>query len=153
MKRNLTPTEYQMLITSMDYIKNHPHITTETVPSNLLKFWSIPHFTDKPKYEDCSVQVMVFMFILRCHHWEKEQISAFLNTVRFNQLFFSFQIIVATTLHCRNAKLKAEPFPIFHLHEYKTPDLQDSEILLDSYEAITECQVFRKKRNNSAAIQ
>lgn len=152
MAKNLTPIEYKMLITSMEYITNHPHITTESVPSNLLKFWSVPHFTDKPKYEDGSIQVLVFMFILRSYYWEGEEISAFLNTVRFNQLFFSFQIVLATTLHCRDAKLKAEPFPIFHLHEYKTPDLQDSEVLLSSYEAITQREVVRKKRNNSAAM-
>lgn len=152
MEKKLPPTEYQMLITSMDYITNHPHATTEAVPSNLLKFWSVPHFIDKPKYEDGSVQVMVFMFILRLYHWDNEQISAFLNTVRFNQLFFSFQIIIAATLHCRDAKLRAEPFPIFHLYEYKQPDLQDTEALLNSYEAITACQVVRKKRNNSASM-
>lgn len=145
MERNLTSTEYKMLIISMDYITNHPHVTTEAIPSNLLKFWSVTHFTDNPRYEDDSVQVMVFMFILRLYHWENEQISAFLNTVRFNQLFFSFQIIIVATLHCRNAKLKTEPFPIFHLHEYKTPDLQDSEVLLNCYETITNRKVFRKK--------
>lgn len=152
MERNLPPTEYKMLMTSMDYITNHPHATTEAVPSNLFKFWSVPHFTDNPKYEDGSVQVMVFMFILRLYHWDKEQISAFLNTVRFNQLFFSFQIIIAATLHCRDAKLKAEPFPVYHLYEYKLSDLQDSEVLLNSYEAITACQVIRKKRNNRTAM-
>ncbi|MEG2335950.1 hypothetical protein [Chryseobacterium sp.] len=152
MAKNLTPTEHKMLMMSMEYIANHPHVTTEAVPSNLLKFWSVPHFTDKPKYEDSSVQVLVFMFILRSYYWEGEEISAFLNTFRFNQLFFSFQIVIAATLHCRDAKLKAEPFPIFHIPEYKTPDLQDTEVLLSSYEAITERQAIRKKRNNSAAM-
>lgn len=152
MEKNLTSKEYSMLLMSMDYITNNPNVTTEAIPSNLLKFWSVPHFIDKPRYEDGSVPIMVFMFILRLYHWDKEQISAFLNTVRFNQLFFSFQIIIAATLHCRDIKLKAEPFPIFHLHEYKLPDLQDSDILLKSYEAITERQVIRKKRGNNAAM-
>lgn len=152
MERNLSPTEYQMLMTSMDYITNHPHATTEAVPSNLLKFWSVPHFIDCPKFEDGSVQMMVFMFILRLYHRDNEQISTFLNTVRFNQLFFSFQIIIAATLHCKDAKLKAEPFPILHLYEYKLSDLQDSEVLLNSYEVITACQVVKKKRNNKTAM-
>ena len=152
MERNLTSAEYQMLITSMEYIKNNPHTTTESVPSNLLKFWSVPHFTDNPKYEDGSVQVLVFMFILKLYYWEGEPISAFLNTIRFNQLFFSFQIVIATTLYCRDSRLKAEPFPIFHLHEYKILDLQDPEILLNSYEAITERKVIRKNRNNRIAM-
>lgn len=152
MAKNLTPTEYQMLMTSMDYITSHPHATTEAVPSNLLKFWSVPHFIDKPKYEDGSVQVVVFMFILRLYYWDKEQINAFLNTVRFSQLFFSFQIIIAAILHCRNAKLRVEPFPIFHLYEYRLPDLQDSEKLLNIYKIITERHAIRKKRNNSTMI-
>lgn len=95
---------------------------------------------------------MVFMFILKLYYGDKEQIGTFLNTVRFNQLFFSFEIIIAATLHCRDAKLKAEPFPIFHLYEYKLPDLQDTEVLLKNYEAITECEVIRKKRDNRAAV-
>lgn len=136
----------------MDYITNHPHATTEAVPSNLLKFWSVPHFSVEPKYEDESVQVMVFMFILKLYYGDKEQIGTFLNTVRFNQLFFSFEIIIAATLHCRDVKLKAEPFPIFHLYEYKLPDLQDTEVLLKNYEAITECEAIRKKRDNRAAV-
>ena len=152
MEKKLTSIEYKMLMMSMEYITNHPHVTTEAVPSNLLKFWSVPHFIDNPQYENGSVQMIVFMFILRLYHWDKEQISAFLNTVRFNRLFFSFQIIIAATLHCRDAKLKAEPFPIFHLDEYKLSDLQDSEVLLNSYEAITACQVIRKKRNNRTTM-
>lgn len=121
MERNLTPTEHPMLMTNIDYITNHPHATTEAVPNHLLKFWSVPHFIDNPKNEDGSVKALVFIFILRLYPWDKEQISEFPNTNRFKQLFFSFQMIIATTLLCRGGQPKAEPFPIYHLYEYNYP--------------------------------
>lgn len=121
MERNLTPTEHPMLMTSMDYITNHPHATTEAVPSNLLKFLSVPNFIDNPKYEDGNRKARVFIFILKLYHWDKKQISEFLNTNRFKQLFFSCQTIIAATLHGRGCKPKAEPFPILHLNEYNYP--------------------------------
>lgn len=121
MEKNLTSSEHPMLMTSIDYITNHPHATTEAVPNHLLKFWSVPHFIDNPKYEDGNMKARVFIFTLRLYHRDKKQISEFLNTNRFKQLFFSCQTIIAATLHGRGGQPKAEPFPILHFYEYNYP--------------------------------
>lgn len=110
MEKKLPHTEQQMLMTSIDYITNHPHATTEAVPNHLLKFWSVPHFIDNPKYEDGSVKALIFIFILRLYHRDKKQISEFLNTNRFKQLFFSCKTIIAATLHGRGANRKQNLF-------------------------------------------
>lgn len=146
MEKRMSENDYQMLIMSMDFIYHNQNIANIHVPNHLLRFWAIPNFTEKPKYEMNSVQVMVFLYILRLYKFDENQVDEFLNTVRFSQLFFSFQIIIATTLYCREAKLKAEPFPIFHLDEYKLPDLKDTEEMIRIYEVITDKIVIRKER-------
>lgn len=146
MEKRMSESDYRMLMGSMEFIYHNQNIANTQVPNHLLKFWAIPNFTENPRYEMNSVQVMVFLYILRLYKFDEKQLDEFLNTVRFSQLFFSFQIIIATTLYCREAKLKAEPFPIFHLDEYKLPDLQDTEEMIRIYETITEKIVIRKER-------
>ncbi|WP_298615227.1 hypothetical protein [uncultured Odoribacter sp.] len=146
MEKKLKEGDYKMLMVSMDYIYNNPNILTSDIPNHLLKFWSIPDFTENPKYETNSVQVLIFLYIIRLYGHDNAPLDSILNTIRFSQLFYSFQLILATTLYCRNARLKAEPFPIFHLHEYRLPDLNDSEEMIKIYEIITDKTVIRKQR-------
>lgn len=150
MERNLTPTEHPMLMTSIDYITNHPHATTEAVPSNLLKFLSVPNFIDNPKYEDGNRKARVFIFILRLYHWDKKQISEFLNTNRFKQLFFSCQTIIAATLHGRGANRKQNLF-LFSTLMNITIRFAAFQDFAECYEGFTACQVVREKRNNKTA--
>lgn len=150
MERNLTPTEHPMLMTSIDYITNHPHATTEAVPNHLLKFLSVPNFIDNPKYEDGSVKARVFIFILRLYHRDKEQISEFLNTNRFKQLFFSCQTIIAATLHGRGANRKQNLF-LFSTLMNITIRFAAFQDFAECYEGFTACQVVREKRNNKTA--
>lgn len=146
MEKKLKEGDYKMLMVSMEFIYNNPNITTAQIPNHLLRFWAIPDFTEKPKYEMNSVQVMVFLYILRLYKFDDKQLDEYLSTIRFHQLFYSFQIIIATILYSREAKLKAEPFPIFHLDEYKLPDLRDSEEMIRIYETITKKQILRKEK-------
>lgn len=146
MEKRMSEGDYQMLMMSMDFIYHNQNIPNTQIPNHLLRFWAIPNFTEKPKYEMKSVQIMVFLYILRLYKFDDKQLDEYLNTIQFSQLFFSFQIVIAATLYCREAKLKAEPFPIFHLHEYKLPDLKDTEEMIRIYEVITDKIVIRKER-------
>lgn len=142
MTTKFNSTEYKMIMWSFDFIKHHLNDTTEQLPNELIRFWSIPNFTTDSNYDANNMQLMVFMYILRLHKYSKRKADSFMNTFRFKQLFYNFQVILATTAYCRKAKIEVEPFPIFNIEAYKLPDLANKEELLKMYESITKRQVI-----------
>lgn len=137
MAATFSPSEFKMLLESFDYIKNNQEITTDQLPEVWVKFWSVPDFIFKPCYQPGSVQVLVFMFILRLHQEFKEEEEDVLNSFYFNRLFYDFQIILATIDYCRNYHLPIPAFPLFDVRKYSVPHLEDGEQLLRQYEWIT----------------
>lgn len=137
MSTKFTPSEFKMLLWSFDYIRNNQEVTTNELPEVLVKFWSVPDFVSNPHYKAGSVQVLVFMFILRLHEEFEEEEDEILNSFYFNQLFYDFQIILATIDYCRNHHISIPPFPVFDVQKYSIPHLEDEEQLLKQYELIT----------------
>lgn len=142
MATKLTAKEYKMIQWSFDFIQHHIDGTTEDIPDELIKYWSVPQFTNESNYIVDNPQIMVFMFILRLHERPKNNADNFLNTFRFKQLFYNFQVILATTAHCREAGIKVEPFPLFDMNKYILPDLSNKQDLLNMYQSITNCRVM-----------
>lgn len=133
-----------MILWSFDFIKHHQNDTTELIPDELIKFWSIPDFATKSNYNADHVQLMIFMYILRLHRCTKEEAGDVLNTFRFKQLFYNYQVILATTAHCREANIKIEPFQIFNINRYTLPDLSNRNELLKMYESVTDCHIVQQ---------
>lgn len=144
MATNFTSTEYKMLMWSFDFIKHHKDDTTEQIPDELIKFWSIPDFATKSNYNAEHIRVIIFMYILRLHECSTQKADDFLNTFRFKQLFYNFQVILATTAHCRKANIKIEPFQLFNINQYTLPDLSNKDELLKMYESITNCHIIKQ---------
>lgn len=136
MKTKLSPSERNVLLCSMDYIRQNPDATTDQLPYLLTRFWAIPGFTAHSHYEVGCVQVVVFMYILHLQNLSEEETMRILNGYRFNRLFFTFQVILAATIHCCENKLPIEPFPIFHIDRYPSPDLSTPEKLMAEYTGI-----------------
>lgn len=137
METKFTTSEYKMILWSFDYIRSNLDITTDQLPGVLVKFWSIPDFVSRLQYESGCAQVIIFMFILRMNGWPEEKPEDFFHTFRFNQLFYSFQVILATIDHCRNNHIDVPSFPIFDIHKYSLPRVDDVRQLLRQYEKIT----------------
>lgn len=137
MTATFNSSEYKMIMYSFDYIRHNQHITTDQLPNVLIKFWSIPDFVTHPHYKTGSVQLIVFMFILKLHQYTEVEADDFLTSFRFNQLFYNFQVILATVDYCRNYKIKLPPFPIFDIEKYAIPDIKDGKELLRQYKLIT----------------
>lgn len=149
MKSKKSPSEKNMLLWSMEYIIQNPTITTDLIPNDLLRFWAIPDFNYKSRFQPNELQVLVFLYTLRHLHPDGKDTESLIETVYFCQLFFSFQVVISTTLICRKNRLRTEPFPIFKLDEYKLPGIQEKEELLNTYEMITGRKVFRKTDHGS----
>lgn len=144
MTTNLTSTEHKMLLWSFDFIKHHQDDTTEQIPDELIKFWSIPNFTAESNYNAGNVHIIIFMYILKLHQCPLNKADDFLNTFRFKQLFYNFQVILATTTYCREAGIKVEPFQIFNISRYTLPDLSNRNELLKMYESVTDCHIIQQ---------
>lgn len=142
MTTKLTSKEYKMIQWSFDFIQHHIDGTTEDIPDELIKYWSVPKFTNESNYIADNPQIMVFMFILRLHECPTNNAHSFLNTFRFKQLFYNFQVILATTAYCRGEGIKVEPFPLFDINKYVLPDLSNKQDLLNMYQSITNCRVI-----------
>lgn len=136
MYTKFTPSEINMLLWSFDYIRDHPRMTTDRLPDILVKFWSIPDFIDNVRYKVGCIQVLAFMYILRMHEKFEEDDEEILNSFYFNQLFYDFQILLATIDYCRNHRIDVPSFPIFDIRKYGIPHLEDSDRLMKQYRRI-----------------
>lgn len=143
MEKKLKERDYNMFIASVEYIYNNPDISVTQIPSHFLKFWAIPDFVKNPYFELSSIEVYVFAYILRLYKFDGELPDELFKTSLFSRLFYNFQIILATNLYSRSAKLRAEPFPLFHIHEYKSPAPTNVEEMIRLYERITETRICK----------
>lgn len=143
MEKKLKERDYNLFITSIEYICNNPDVSVTDIPSHFLKFWAIPDFVQNPFFELSSIQVFIFSYILRLYKFKGELPDELFKTSLFSRLFYNFQIVLATNLYSRMAKLRAEPFPLFHIHEYKSPNPTDAEEMIRLYERITETKICK----------
>lgn len=137
MATKFSSAEFQMVLESFDYIRNHPDMTTEGLPDIWVKFWSIPDFFNGMGGRTDNVQLLVFMFILRMNHYPEDKLDDFVKSFHFNWLFCCFQIILATINYCRDNHIPISPFPLFDLQKYSWADLQEGERLLMYYDILT----------------
>lgn len=137
MATKFTASEFQMVLESFDYIRDHLEITTDRLPDVLVKFWMIPDFFKNFEYQTEGVQLLVFMFVLRMNNYPEDKLDEVIKTFYFNWLFCSFQIILATINYCRNNRIPVSPFPLFDLQQYSLPDLEDGKQLLKFYNILT----------------
>ena len=136
MSTKATPKKERMFMKSIKFIKENPDIMTHQLPNWLLKYWIIPKFTTTMSYKVNDDQILVFMYILGLNKMSEKKAERFLNSYRFNQLFFSFQIILAATEYSRRAKMRLEPFPVFDIEKYIIPDLNVPAMLVKQYNSI-----------------
>lgn len=134
---SFTSSEYKLILWSFDYIRAHQDITTDQLPDIFVKFWTVPDFLTHLQSEIRGVQVFIFMYIVRMNKCSEEEMEEFIKSFHFSQLFYCFQIILATISYCRNHNLPIIPFPLFDLEKYSLPALCKEEQLLEYYEMIT----------------
>ncbi|MDE6451956.1 MAG: hypothetical protein K2L23_06675 [Odoribacter sp.] len=137
MPKNLTSSEYKLVLWSFDYIRHNLEVTTDRLPDVLVKFWTIPDFLTHLQYENKGVQMIVFMYIVRMNKWPEEKMEEFIKSFYFGQLFYCFQVILATISYCRQNHIPIVPFPIFDLEKYSLPALCKEGELLKYYGLIT----------------
>lgn len=136
MKKSINSSDYKMLIWSFDFIQHHADVTTDEVPDELIRFWTVPDFTTNPQWKPGNTQLMVFMYALRLQDCERVEAELLMNSYRFNRLFFSFQVVLAATAYYREKGIEQTPFPLFDIGRYAVPDLSDGEQLLREYRNI-----------------
>lgn len=130
------PKNERMFMKSIEFIKDNPDITTHKLPDRLLKYWIVPKFTKNMEYKISDDQILIFMYIVGLNKMSEKKVERFLNSYRFNQLFFSFQIILAATEYSRRTNVRLEPFPVFDIEKYIIPDLNVPEMLVKQYNSI-----------------
>lgn len=136
MATEINPEEFDMVMMSFDFIRYNPDITNERLPDILLKFWSIPDFGIESTYKSTDSQALVFMFILRFYFDSSEEVEKALDSFQFSQLFYRFQVILATTAYSRKYHIPIKPFKIFDVKEYILPHLKKPGQLMREYERI-----------------
>lgn len=132
MTQKIKLSDYKMLRWSMDFIQQNPDLTTDRLPDELIKFWTIQDFTTNPQSLPQDLQLLIFMYILRLVGYDTEEAGLILNSYRFNRLFYGFQV----TAYCRENDIEITPFPIFQIDKYSIPDLRDGEELMRQYEIV-----------------
>lgn len=145
-KTEISPEEYDMVMMSFDYIRYNRNITNERLPDLLLKFWSIPDFGVKSTYTTTDSQVLIFMFILKFYFGSSEEIEKALNTFQFSQLFYRFQVILATTAYSRKYHIPIRPFKLFDVKAYILPQLEKPSQLIKEYKRITKPHIKEEKK-------
>lgn len=133
MAENLTSSEYKLVLWSFDYIRNNLDITADRLPDILVKFWTVPDFLTHLSSEMKSVQIFVFIYIVRMNKWPEEEMEEFIRSFHFGQLFYCFQVILAAISYCRRNNIPVAPFPVFDLEKYSLPTLYEEEELLRYY--------------------
>lgn len=136
-KTEVTPSEYNMVMKSFDFIRLHRKISNLEVPEKFLEFWLVSDFTTNPDFHPRDAQVLVFMYIIKLHHLTDSKVESILKTYRFNQLFYHFQVILAATLYARHHNIALEPFSIFNADEYFISNYKNAAELLEDYKKIT----------------
>lgn len=137
MAENLTSSEYKLVLWSFDYIRNNLDITADRLPDILVKFWTVPDFLNSMSSARKSVQIFVFIYIVRMNKWPEEEMEEFIRSFHFGQLFYCFQIILAAISYCRKNNIPVAPFPVFDLEKYSLPTLCEGEQLLQYYGLVT----------------
>lgn len=137
MDRSMNEKDRKMLMKSLEFIRQNPKISANQISDEFLEFWSISDFTINQQYKASEAQIIIFMFILKLHYCSIKEVEDVLNWFYFYQLFYSFQIILATTLHCRKNNIPLLPFPVFDIYNYYVPDLGNMDEMMNQYESIT----------------
>lgn len=140
----LTPYEYNMLMESFDYIRNHDEMTNLDIPDHFLRFWAIPNFGINPHYQVHDAQMLVFMYILKLYYHSPEQIEKLLSSYLFTHLYYTFQLILTATLHARFQNLSIRSFPILNLEAYPISMLNEHNELFRQFERITNQKIIFK---------
>lgn len=138
MAENLTSSEYKLVLWSFDYIRNNLDVTADRLPDILVKFWTVPDFLTHLSCEMKSVQIFVFIYIVRMNKWPEEKMEEFIRSFHFGQLFYCFQVILAAISYCRKNNIPVAPFPVFDLEKYLLPTLCEEEELLRYYGLVVE---------------
>lgn len=135
--KKIDPKSHEMVLLSFDYIRRNRNKTTEDLPDELLKFWAIPDFSNEKwgKVEDAKM--LVFMFVLKLQYKSLKEVEMILNSFRFYQSFYHFQVILAATAYSRKSHIPIKPCKIFDVREYAVPTFEKPGELIREYNRIT----------------
>lgn len=136
----LSSSEYKMLLESIDFIRQNQNISNKDIPDSFIQAWSVKDLYN-PQCKANEVQILLFMYILKLHFQSTEKLEEILNSYHFYQLFYDFQLILAATSYCRLTKTPLNPFPIFDISQYKSPNLKNTEELLEQFQNITRMSI------------
>ena len=135
----------ELLVLSYDFIALNRDFTNEQIPYFLLKFWSMPNYTEDVEANDISLLVFRHILDLDRKARGQEEIKITLGTYRFSQLFHIFQLVLATTVYCCKFHLPIEPFQLFRIEKYNVPQLEGHEQLLQEYLRLIKPIEFKKR--------
>lgn len=122
---------------SIDFIKRHDFLTTDEIPTDLLKYWLVPGFGITQWATPTENQILIFMYAANSRNLFKD--AKFVDTFLFYKLFFDFQVIIAVTYISRLNNQPMKPVYIFDFWHYGGYDLNDVKNLMKKYnEIVTE---------------
>lgn len=140
-KIRFSPYEYKMLMQSFDYIHQNSGATNLDLPDHFLRFWAVPNFGINPHYRVNDTQLLVFMYILKVYHYSLIRSEDLLSSYEFIHLFYTFQVVLAATLHARYQNIPIQPFPILDPKASPPSPLNQPAELFRQFERITNKRV------------
>ena len=138
----ISPADRELFIFSHDFIKLNRDITNEQIPDSLLEFWSNPNSKADKDHAPSDVPLFIFIIITdlytKSRKEGKEKLDINFGGYLYYQFFYTFQVILATTIHCRKYDIPIKPFQLFRIEKYHMPKIEDSQQLLLEYNKLTQ---------------
>lgn len=147
----MTPQQSRKLYDySFDFIRISSYssspLTTNDVPTELIKFWLVYDFLANPLCTPTNQQVTIFAYACSLYDSNNCELYSF----RFYRLFFSFQVILATTYLNRVRKIDAPPVRLFDFTNYGEDRFTDEKVLSSYYNKIVKGIEYERKWNLAA---
>ena len=137
----ISPADYELFIFSHDFIKLNRDITNEQIPDSLLDFWSSTDSKADKDNAPSDVPLLIFIIITDLYTNSRkdgeEKLDVGAGRYLFYQFFYTFQVILATTIYCREHNLPIKPFQLFRIEKYNLPKIEDYQQLLLEYNKLT----------------
>ena len=138
----ISPADRELFIFSHDFIKLNRDITNEQIPDSLLEFWSNPNSKADKDHAPSDVPLFIFIIITDLYTKSRkegeEKLDINFGGYLYYQFFYTFQVILATTIHCRKYDIPIKPFQLFRIEKYHMPKIEDSQQLLLEYNKLTQ---------------
>lgn len=126
--------EQRLFKYSIDFIRRHPDLRTDEIPTELLKYWLVQGFCINQWVIPTENQISIFAFA--AHEQGFFNDINIIDTVRFFSMFMDYQVILATTYLSRIKGKPLKPVYIFDFHHYGGYDFYDNRVLMKRYNNI-----------------